>query len=46
MRTLILAFPTACHRPSSASAVVIRHEVTDPKYSVPTSEFPALAEAE
>jgi hypothetical protein len=40
-RFLLLLLLAVC---SSASAIVIRHDVNDSKYRVPVSEFPALAE--
>ncbi len=40
----LLAFPLASFAFTAASAVVIRHDVSDSAYTVPTSEFPALVD--
>jgi hypothetical protein len=40
----LLVFPLASLALTAASAVVIRHDVSDTAYTIPTSEFPALVD--
>lgn len=41
---LLLALPLASIALSAANAILIRHDVTDTAYRIPTSEFPALVD--